>query len=730
MATGDILSFTVRPDGWSADVVVEGFTTGATYAFGLGTNNANVGAAKVVVTVVSEGYNSAGTLGTVTRTLFGTIVVRLTYPTETAQSGPGTTRDETTPGGNLSVRIALSDAVYDDDNTGAGKSGTAPTVSIAAGWCVNTAGAGQSSNAITGLTVVNNSTLDYPQVVCQWDEIAGACTADRVRADFYLAANARHRHGIAAVKFTATGQTSSHSEVTTSIAMIGFERVATSLWGNCHRVSVPIAGFTQGESVSCDFVAYPVVGDSASILDSSGFTTDTDEVLGCNRAVLLCDKDSALDDIVYVSTTGNNTTGDGSIGNPYATIAKAVTQGNIVYLSAGTHSFGSTETRKTANEWTSVRPAPGESSASVTVQLTTTTTYRCKRLEIRGVKVTLTGSTSYASGETAGNFIRWNLCVFDSAGVAKPTTSPGYSSYSARFHNCTGDLGNSGWAMTSFGVARVAFNFDGCEFGSDGTINSWYRMVACKTTVAGVALSDKPSANTAPAWDNVIFESNQLNRVGSAGGAGVSLGDVLANTRGVSVCGNVIEKSTSTSPAFEYCVSSVVGSSHIIIWHNTITGERCNWNYNNIGSSLVLHRHWSQRFNAIRNWNTKTDTFAPGDAARVGGWQLYYGVGSAGNRLEISNFEQAFGGIDYLVTGDDAIEYVDNASYTGDASGSGDYTPGATSVLRNRVPAGSAGFAVDLFGTIWGNSGDGSAGAIQRTADLSTFRVSGFFFWI
>lgn len=34
MATGDILSCVVRAYGWSVDVTIEGFTTGATYDFG------------------------------------------------------------------------------------------------------------------------------------------------------------------------------------------------------------------------------------------------------------------------------------------------------------------------------------------------------------------------------------------------------------------------------------------------------------------------------------------------------------------------------------------------------------------------------------------------------------------------------------------------------------------------------------------------------------------------
>jgi hypothetical protein len=64
--------------------------------------------------------------------------------------------------------------------------------------------------------------------------------------------------------------------------------------------------------------------------------------------------------------------------------------------------------------------------------------------------------------------------------------------------------------------------------------------------------------------------------------------------------------------------------------------------------------------------------------------------------------------------GNDGIAYVDNASYTGDGSGNGDYTPDAGSVLLSRVPAGGAVLPYDLAGNAIPNDGTGDAGAIQK----------------
>src|SRR5690606_7327633 len=49
----------------------------------------------------------------------------------------------------------------------------------------------------------------------------------------------------------------------------------------------------------------------------------------------------------YISTTGNDATGDGSIGSPWKTLYKAtsvVTSGNIIHVNAGTYTETLTST--------------------------------------------------------------------------------------------------------------------------------------------------------------------------------------------------------------------------------------------------------------------------------------------------------------------------------------------------------------------------------------------------
>lgn len=726
-AVGDILSVTVRSDGFTADVVVAGFTTNATYTPGFVATNVSQSGARMVLTVTSQGYTGTN-LGTTTRTIYGTAIMRLPYPAETSTEGPGSTKDETLSGTNLTARISLSDYVYADDEVGSGKSGTDISVTFLSGFVTNSGGSSEASGATT-LAVTNNSAVAYPGGYGQNDFLSGACVADRVKSDFYIAANARHRFPIAAVKFTATGQTSGHSQQVVATTQTGVQRAGSSLYANCHRGLIPLSGFTQGELIDCSWVSYPTVGDESSIFDTSSRTNVLEEPRGWNRFTVVCDKNNALDSAYYVGPTGNDTTGSGTSGSPWLTISKASTNGNIVYLQAGTNNFGSSLTRRVVNEWVVVQPAPGVDRSNVVVMLNATTRgYAVSRFAVSNVTVKLAGTTSWADGSNT-NVIRWIGCNFDSSGVGAPTTSPGYRSIVSYFHNCVGDLGPTEWALRSFSSDRLAYQFDGCSFGSGGVGNAYYRVTSSKATVSGWGMADKLSTNPSVSDDNQIIENNAIYNGGSTADPIIVMGAVLARSIGTSIAGNIFEKNASTAPAVQiYADGTTNTAANIHQRQNTITGERENLGYNETSTNSLARDHFLVQFCAFRDWNNKDDTFGTPSGNRVGGWAIGYGVGSRGNRAEIQTFSGEFGGLDFEEVGDDGIGYVDNASYTGDGTGTGDYTPSATSVLRNRIPAGGAYFAVDLFGTAWGNSGDGSSGAVQRAADLVTLSPSIFFF--
>jgi hypothetical protein len=637
MATGDITSVTIRSDGWSADVVVEGFTTGATYDFG---TPGATGTSKFYLTVVSEGYNSAGTLGTVTRVVYGTKAIRKAYPNNAQLDETG--------GGNLTVRVALSEYVYNDDkNGGAGTSGTNPVATVAAGWCVNSGGGAQSSLAAASLACTNNSTQDYPSAFGQWDDVAGTLTRSRVKANFPLAFNARHRHGIAAVRLTATGGTSSHVQDTYVTDETSTIRSRTGLYMAAHLATIPVAGYTQGETITCRARVYPLIGDADSIQDTNGRTTAADEVLGWNDLSLICDKDNALDVIRYVSSTGNDTTGDGSEGNPWLTIAKAyltATVNVVRILSTATFDLGTTGTRRTTSEWVVVEPVNG--TITPTLRCTATRSLRCERLLLRNVTISLLNNTSYLDGEDLDNFIAFDNCVFDSAGIGAPTTGPNYKFDCSYFRNCGGDLSEVEWSINGFSSARVASRFDGCAFGAEGgtavPIDTGYRVVACTGT--NTYWQEKTSSNAAPAMNNCIFDNNRFINNNATSSQTLRTG-TIASMSNWSVCGNVFEKDGATSPQVQlYADTTSQTATNWVICHNTsvgtgggASGERWNIFYNDSGTTPYNHSLITLRGNNIKRCNIKSDTFGTPSGLRIGNWPQLYGVGWADNNFDTND---------------------------------------------------------------------------------------------
>lgn len=265
MSTGDISSVTIRDDGWSADVVISGFTTGASYNYGLGANN-DPTTAKVVFDVTSLGYDSSGNATTIHRTVYGVKTVRLPYPDSTV----GIYANDEVSDGNLTFRMCLSDYIYSKDNTGIGNSGTAVTVTISEGLVTNDGGLGQTNNLAENFVVTNNSNVVYPKVIGhfaseQRKPVNGLQTIEVFCAHKY----GQNNTPVARVDITATGATSEHSE----------SGSATSMTLSSRSDLVPVyaveldlsisAGFTRGELVNINFTAYPLIGDSNSILDSN-----------------------------------------------------------------------------------------------------------------------------------------------------------------------------------------------------------------------------------------------------------------------------------------------------------------------------------------------------------------------------------------------------------------------------------------------------------------------------
>lgn len=692
MATGDILSAVVRADGWSMDVTIEGFAVGATYDFGsLDDTPATVTAPMFSVAVVSEGYNAAGVLGTINRTVYGTHVVRKPYPNQAS-------KDETVSGSDLVVRVALSESIYNDDkNGGAGTSGTNPAVTIAAGWATNTGGASQTSVAATALACTNNSTLDYPKCIAQW--AWGHTPAwKRVEAAFDIGAIAYHGHGIACVTLSATEGANSVSGIATS--KTSHPMSASALYYESYDLAVPLTSMTQGNDITLKFVAYPLVGDADSIIDTSTNTTSTDDIRGLTQITCTCDKTGALKDYAVVSSAGNDSTGAKSTtlataeASPYLTIGKALASGaTVIYCRAGTLDWlGSTPASVTQRNYAiEVSPYPGE-----TVELQRQSTwkqYKAKIIEYRDFSGTSEIKCVSATGYLDGNSVAGAKLFFrnNRFTATTPCNNPGtaYRSEGCWWINNThaGDEDFRG-----FSTSRLCYSLTGNSFTatlSAGGNKPVYGLIANKTVHS--LWAEKTSTQGGPNQNNVIFANNSLKSIAVNGSRPIGFGEQLALS-GVAIIGNVIEIKTVTSSTAALFVGgdgTTLDLTHVLVAHNTVIGERCNLAYNDQGTAANVRTNWFVRNNAFMNFNIKSDTFGTANANRIGNWAQVNGVNFSDNRYDGTiGFPCDYDGINTTyVTAQDTtygqLGYTDdNSAGSGDGTGNGNYLPTEASVLR------------------------------------------------
>lgn len=694
MATGDILSAVVRADGWSMDVTIEGFAVGATYDFGsLGSTPATVAAPKFSVAVVSEGYNAAGVLGTIARTVYGTHVVRKPY----SAGGDHLTKQETVSGSDIVVRVALSESIYNDDkNGGAGTSGTNPAVTISAGWATNSGGGAQTSAAATALACTNNSTLDYPKCIAQW--AWGHTPAWRqVTADTSIGCIAYHGHGIACVALSATD---AHSNVVSGTATSKTDHAmsASGLHYESYDLAVPITGFTAGDDLTLRFIAYPLVGDENSYVDTSTNTTSTNDVLGWTQ--IKCRLPTTTTSI-YVAATdhpttpGNDSTGNGSTGTPYATIGKALSvvtdaagKVSIIYVKAGGTTpgiLGSTPASVAATGcFIEIMPNTGD-----TVTLNRGATYIAyKGTKVRYSGFTITGNNWLDGSATASAKLWFENCTFN------PVTPNGTVGISYRSEGCF--LVNCSWSTRDeFGAFAVAnaYSFTGCSFAAGGTLHATAGFVASKLlgAAADVAYIRNKQNTTSPTNQNILWCNSEIKKLVTSASGGVA---VSAEITGCAIVGNIIEAVSGS--AYMLWVggdSSMDAITNVLVAHNTVAGERCNLFYNDVGTSANVRTNCFVRNNAFRSYNIKSDLFGTPNANRIGNWAQTNGVNYSDNRYD-GTVSPAYTGdydginVSYVNAKDTTygqLGYTDDNSADGDGTGNGDYMPTEASVLYDHT---------------------------------------------
>jgi hypothetical protein len=698
MATGDITATIPNLDGGAVDVVVEGFTTGADWDVGSG-NGAdlvNVADAAATLTLTGNGYNADGTVNSsATYTANLNTVRRKPYPNDGNE-------DQDASGSDLDIRFNVDRWLW---------TGYTATLTASASLLTNAGGASQTSNAASAISVTNNSTLAVPKVLGGWCAQTSV-PAQRVSGTVTLGFHAYHHTGIACVVWTATGGTSAHEQTGTVIARSKRQSARTGLYSEAFEFDLDTSGFTQGETISVNVKAYPVVGGSGAVLDTADTTGVDNETLLRSDLTLTCNKTGALTQYAVVNpSTGNNATGvvSGTLATaeaaPYATIQAAIDDGaTVVQLSNTTHTLGSLSTGSTVDHWVTVQPQDG---ASPTITTSGNVNHRCRRLKIDNCAF----STAHIiSGENGDRWLWFHNCTVNQNGGAAGLS---FRSKGCYITECAGVLA----MMRSFSTAHLAYVLDGVSLSSFVESDAWHRVARCDMPVS---LFTKINNNPAPAQDGVLVLHNAID-VPDTDKLGISLIEYTLSV-GVAIIGNTLERhgTGTTNNALVQLWTEESPSDNIIFAHNTAMGQRCNIGYNSTGTASVARSNILIVGNAFDDgFNIKGDNFGTANANRVGNFAIGHGTGVLDNRSYDSVFPAdddasngmrgAHGPNTINYDGAQSLGFVDDQSGAGD--GSGNYAPDTGSVLLGALNNRLASF--DIQGFDLPGDGSGNIGALQ-----------------
>lgn len=763
-------------DGWVLEVDVDGLAVGGNYSLGIGTRNTPANAT-AYCDVTSPGYTAAAAATTVVRRIYATKALRKIYNAAYTAPYPAS---ETAGAGIVTLRIALSDAVYSGD-----------TLTCAIGAGLYTSG-GTSSTAWSG-SATNASTLTHAmsKVIANWswphwqrinaslagDGLNNADGSITMRAVAYHRA-AKDGKPVAAVVFSLSDGTTTVTTTATSMAVdsaIGDANKVVEYLGTFSATQ--LSTLTQGATLTANFAAYPWVGDSTAVLNTADGVNTQPTPLYASRTLLLDRTGAYGTSAAVVDPVGGNDTTcvavkESSFNSATPPIACATINmaalrirnlnaaasptgfgrgdaAGTIYLQAGNHSWtgASNFITGTANTWTIIRPFPGVSRSAAVINGVSGNQHLGTGTKVLLQGLTLNLATAPSQVFASSTQYLWiDNCDLSSNATSATIQAPSFYVTRSTVRNCRTCLQNLSASYPA--LAR------------GNTVTSDYVQGAAMFTVLGNEISgnssisfvSSPSTTPATWWPIVAYNrlmsssitSNPpLSHITTAGTPPVGSGAAIVQ--------NVFEYISSVSTALVRVAadgSTVSPVRNIMLWHNTLSGQRINRGYNDSGSALYLRNLWSEVGNIYESAAIKADTFAPTSAARLGNWALLYGVGNYGtidveagtpsNPVGIAGlWQHEFPGLNsdwgQVAANNNAqttaqppgtsanmrpvgyIQFTSRRSWDGVTAGAGggDYRLLSGSPAISLIPAGRAVLPVDLDGYQRRNDGVGAAGAYE-----------------
>jgi hypothetical protein len=651
---------------------------------------------------------------------------------------------------STTIRLALSDYIYTGDTV---------TAAIESGVYTQ----GTASSTFSG-SVTNNSALAPPKVIARWATVS----YQRVTANFLLEAVCIHQHAkdgkqVACVIFEVDDESANHYETTVTEMTVSALDGAGNAAANkvlVYAATIPIAGFAQGDILTCKFTAYPWIGE-AFASDTGGFTAPDERLTNLH---MLCDKAGTYGggfcvvdatnggaittaDFVYDTEDLANTAYGSAATNSYQSIGHAVQAlqaynnaehsrnnpggGTILISGVGTIGWPGTQPASALNAmdtWATIRPKSGVSRASAVITLNATSGPRTPLLRVYNCSFAGSGSgIGMRSGANNTHTLWLDTCAINTAQTSNVLFGPG--------------SGNGGWALafatnntiTQIATSSTANGFRGAPFalvrGNEGPVLAATGLgISCPIyCVLGnynlrILFQSPGNSEGNQVTDNAVVAFNSHYHLTNAWQASFAAVSTVAH--GVAYVQNLIERTGETVDWLAIFTDETAGSSftNMVFQHNTGVGQRIGMAFNWNDNSYVPHLQYSQVGNLWNEYANKDDATATGNAVRTGGWAVGHHVNSRSNhRLSFASTPEWAGEYsgDYTVDGGTWL-YVDDASTDGpndpglgDDSGNGDYHLDATHSAYALIEAGQAVLPYDLEGTPRNNDGGGSAGVFE-----------------
>lgn len=628
-ADGDITGAAVEDNGWILDVWIAGnsssYTNGTfntqlvwftNVVSGVTNYYQSPGTSTTTLTLTSAGYNDDGTTNQTVRTIYGTKQVRFAYPNQAYS-------DSTIDGSNIKIKLAMSEYVYAGD--------ISVTVNLPAGlYATNTL----TSAAAASQPVTNNSVQPYPKAIANWsypgNQLVNSSTM-RLRAVGFNW-SAQQGRPLRGMKFIVTGA-SSGVAISNVVTKMTLDRTLPDTVPFAEYIyDADISGMTQGELLRCDFIAYPWIGDSGALIDTTlnTYTWPTAYPIAytnrCNRtgafvgsiavvdaggsdvngrASQLTDP-TAVDSAIYFATIGKAATCIAATNNTYNSHNDL--EASTIYVRSGINTFtGSATTPGNApNTWLTITAYPGDA-----VDLNTQGSARSLGAATLHRFLSISNSAGYLWYDT---HVWFDRCTFNTAAATTFNLLR-----SLHITDCTVQQ------IPGIGPATTARGNN-----LDGLSNSIY---SCAVVVG----NSHPTTN-GPTFrvstdgpttmvDGCIIYNNDFR--GSYGNVNeLSAGLNYAHTNGVAILQNVFEFGSSDAGAqIAAFGNNAKYYTNVLVWNNVFVGVKANFFYNDAGTAVAYRNCVNAQGNVWDDFNIKGDVYVTGNANRVGNWPQTFGVG-------------------------------------------------------------------------------------------------------